>query len=139
MLANGDVVVPLTVCGEPAVVRSSDEGKTWKGIATGGRSLGLEDVLARREGLVLAITDHVWSENLAVDDHDNLFFAYLRDGVHLMVSRDGGRSWRQLGRRDAAGHRPRHRRVGDGARQRRGRAHLLRDARQGRRARRAAA
>ena len=44
-----------------------------------------------------AITDHVWSENLAVDDHDNLYFAYIRDGVHLMVSRDGGRSWRQLG------------------------------------------
>ena len=44
-----------------------------------------------------AITDHVWSENLAIDDHDNLYFAYIRDGVHLMVSRDGGRSWRQLG------------------------------------------
>ena len=98
VLANGDVVVPLTVCGYPAVVRSSDQGKTWKGVATGGRSLGLEDVLAGREGIVLAITDHVWSENLAVDDHDNLYFAYIRDGVHLMVSRDGGRSWRQLGR-----------------------------------------
>ena len=98
VLANGDVVVPLTVCGYPAVVRSSDQGKTWKGVATGGRSVGLEDVLAGREGIVLAITDHVWSENLAVDDHDNLYFAYIRDGVHLMVSRDGGRSWRQLGR-----------------------------------------
>ncbi len=49
------------------------------------------------EGIVLGITDHVWSENLAVDDHDNLYFGYIRDGVHLMVSRDGGRSWRQLG------------------------------------------
>ena len=97
VLANGDVVVPLTVCGKPAVVLSSDEGKTWKGIATGGRSLGLEDVIALREGFVLAITDHVWSENLAVDDHDNLYIAYIRDGVHLMVSRDGGRSWRHLG------------------------------------------
>jgi hypothetical protein len=97
VLANGDVVVPLTVCGKPAVVRSSDEGKTWKGIATGGRSLGLEDVIALREGFVLAVTDHVWSENLAVDDHDNLYFAYVRDGVHLTVSRDGGRSWRHLG------------------------------------------
>jgi len=66
-------------------------------VATGGRSVGLEDVLAGREGIVLAITDHVWSENLAVDDHDNLFFAYIRDGVHLMTSRDGGRSWRRLG------------------------------------------
>ena len=47
---------------------------------------------------MLGITDHVWSENLAVDDHDNLFFAYLADGgVRLTVSRDGGRSWRQLG------------------------------------------
>ena len=47
---------------------------------------------------MLAITDHVWSENLAVDDHDNLYFAYIADGgVHLMASRDGGRSWRQLG------------------------------------------
>jgi hypothetical protein len=57
----------------------------------------LEDVIALREGFVLAVTDHVWSENLAVDDHDNLYFAYVRDGVHLMVSRDGGRSWRHLG------------------------------------------
>ena len=97
VLANGDVVVPLTVCGDPAVVRSSDKGKTWTAVATGGRSVGLEDILAGREGIVLGITDHVWSENLAVDDHDNLYFAYIRDGVHLMVSRDGGRSWRQLG------------------------------------------
>jgi hypothetical protein len=97
VLANGDVVVPLTVCGRPAVVLSSDEGRTWTGVATGGRSLGLEDVLTGGEGLVLAVTDHVWSENLAVDDDDNLYFAYIRDGVHLMVSRDGGRSWRHLG------------------------------------------
>ena len=98
VLKNGDVVVPLTVCGYPAVVRSGDMGKTWKGVATGGRSVGLEDILAGREGIVLGITDHVWSENLAVDAHDNLYFAYIRDGVHLMVSRDGGRKWRQLGR-----------------------------------------
>ncbi len=98
VLANGDVVVPLTVCGYPAVVRSGDMGKTWKGVATGGRSVGLEDVLTAQEGIVLAITDHVWSENLAIDDHGNLYFAYIRDGVHLMVSRDGGRRWRQLGR-----------------------------------------
>ncbi|MGH2701305.1 MAG: sialidase family protein [Actinomycetota bacterium] len=97
VLANGDVVVPLTVCGYPAVVRSSDEGKTWTGIATGGRSVGLEDIVTGREGIVLGITDHVWSENLAVDRHDNLYFAYIRDGVHLMVSRDGGHSWRHLG------------------------------------------
>src|SRR3954451_4549095 len=97
VLSNGDVIVPLTVCGYPAVVRSSDMGKTWTGVATGGRSIGLEDILAGREGIVLGTTDHVWSENLAVDDHDNLYFAYIRDGVHLMVSRDGGRSWRQLG------------------------------------------
>ena len=97
VLANGDVVVPLTVCGYPAVVRSSDMGETWTGIATGGRSVGLEDILAGREGIVLGITDHVWSENLAIDDHDNLYFAYIRDGVHLMVSRDGGSTWRQLG------------------------------------------
>ena len=54
-------------------------------------------MIALREGFVLAITDHVWSENLAVDKDDNLYFAYIRDGVHLMVSRDGGRSWRHLG------------------------------------------
>jgi len=97
VLSNGDVIVPLTVCGIPAVVRSADEGETWEGIATGGQSLGLADVLALQEGFVLATTDHVWSENLAVDDHDNLYFAYIRDGVHLMVSRDGGRRWRHLG------------------------------------------
>ena len=98
VLSNGDVVVPLTVCGYPAVVRSNDMGRTWTGVATGGRSIGLEDILAGREGLVLGITDHVWSENLAVDDHDNLYFAYVRDGVQLAVSRDGGRSWKQIGR-----------------------------------------
>src|SRR4029453_494285 len=78
-------------------VRSSDMGETWTGIATGGRSVGLEDILAGDEGIVLGITDHVWAENLPTDDHDNLYFAYIRDGVHLMVSRDGGSSWRQLG------------------------------------------
>lgn len=98
VLANGDVVVPLTVCGYPAVVRSSDQGTTWTAVATGGRSLGLEDIVAGREGIVLGITDHVWSENLAIDDKGNLYFAYIRDGVYLMVSRDGGRSWRHLGR-----------------------------------------
>src|SRR3954466_5290197 len=98
VLANGDVVVPLTVCGYPAVVRSTDMGTTWTGVATGGKSVGLEDVVAGREGLVLAITDHVWSENLAVDDHDNLYFAYIRDGVQLMLSRDGGRTWKHVGR-----------------------------------------
>jgi hypothetical protein len=46
---------------------------------------------------VLGTTDHVWSENLAVDARDNLYFAYIRDGVHMMVSRDGGRTWRHLG------------------------------------------
>ena len=47
---------------------------------------------------MLGITDHVWSENLAVDDHGNLFFAYLADGgVRLATSRDGGRTWRLLG------------------------------------------
>jgi photosystem II stability/assembly factor-like uncharacterized protein len=97
VLETGDVIVPLTVCGKPAVLRSSDQGMTWTGVATGGQSLGLSDVLAGQEGLVLAITDHVWSENLAIDDRENLFMAYIRDGVHLMVSRDGGRSWRHLG------------------------------------------
>ena len=136
VLANGDVVVPLTVCGYPAVVRSSDQGKTWKGVATGGRSVGLEDVLAGREGIVLAITDHVWSENLAVDDHDNLYFAYIRDGVHLMVSRDGGRTWRQLGRVTPPG--LVHAIVVSVTARGRGEVALtlLRDARQGRRVRR---
>jgi photosystem II stability/assembly factor-like uncharacterized protein len=97
VLSDGDVVVPLTVCGRPAVVRSSDMGRTWKAVRTGGRSLGLEDVLALQEGFVLATTDHVWSENLAVDRRDNLYMAYIREGVHLMTSRDGGRSWRHLG------------------------------------------
>jgi hypothetical protein len=40
----------------------------------------------------------VWSENLAVDEHGNLYFAYLADGgVRLATSRDGGRSWRLAG------------------------------------------
>ena len=67
-------------------------------MSTGDDSIGLDDIVEGEEGLVLGITDHVWSENLAVDDHDNLFFAYLADGgVRLATSRDGGRSWRLLG------------------------------------------
>jgi photosystem II stability/assembly factor-like uncharacterized protein len=98
VLSNGVVVVPLTVCGEPMVVRSGDEGETWTAVSTGDDSIGLDDIIAGDEGLVLGITDHVWSENLAVDDHGNLFFAYLADGgVRLATSRDGGRSWRLLG------------------------------------------
>jgi hypothetical protein len=98
VLSNGVVVVPLTVCGEPMVVRSRDEGRTWSAVPTGDDSLGLDDIAAGDEGLVLGITDHVWSENLAVDAHDNLFFAYLADGgVRLATSRDGGRSWRLAG------------------------------------------
>jgi hypothetical protein len=98
VLSNGIVVVPLTVCGRPMVVRSSDEGRTWTAVDTGDDSLGLDDILAGDEGLVLGVTDHVWSENLAVDDHDNLFFAYIAEGgVRLATSRDGGRSWRLAG------------------------------------------
>ncbi len=98
VLSNGVVVMPLTVCGEPVVVRSRDEGLTWTAVSTGDDSIGLDDIVAGDEGLVLGITDHVWSENLAVDEHDNLFFAYLADGgVRVATSRDGGRSWRLVG------------------------------------------
>ena len=98
VLSDGDVVIPLTVCGKPVIVRSSDEGRTWSAASPGDDSIGLDDIVAGREGLVLGITDHVWSENLAVDDANNLFFAYLADGgVRLATSRDGGRSWRRLG------------------------------------------
>jgi hypothetical protein len=98
VLSNGVVVIPLTVCGEPMVVRSRDEGLTWTAVSTGDDSLGLDDIVSGDEGLILGITDHVWSENLAVDGHDNLFFAYVGDGgVRLATSRDGGRSWRLLG------------------------------------------
>ena len=98
VLDNGVVVLPLTVCGEPMVVRSRDEGATWSAVTTGDDSIGLDDIVAGEEGLVLGITDHVWSENLALDDHGNLFFAYLADGgVRLATSRDGGRSWRLAG------------------------------------------
>ncbi len=98
VLSNGVVVVPLTVCGEPMVVRSRDEGVTWSAVSTGDDSLGLDDIVAGDEGLVLGISDHVWSESLAVDAHDNLFFAYLADGgVRVASSLDGGRSWRLAG------------------------------------------
>ena len=98
VLSNGDVVVPPTVCGKPAVVRSGDKGRTWTAASLGDDSLGLDDIVTGREGLVLGITDHVWSENLAVDARDNLFFAYLADGgVRLSTSRDGGRTWQRLG------------------------------------------
>ncbi|MDQ1711743.1 MAG: hypothetical protein QOE45_1193, partial [Frankiaceae bacterium] len=98
VLSDGAVVVPLTVCGKPMVVRSEDRGETWTAHSTGDDSLGLDDIAAGNEGFVLGVTDHVWSENLAVDRRGNLFFAYLADGgVRLSVSRDGGRSWHQAG------------------------------------------
>ena len=98
VLSNGVVVVPLTVCGKPMVARSSDEGRTWTATDTGDDSIGLDDILAGDEGLALGVTDHVWSENLAVDDHDNLFFTYLAEGgLRLATSRDGGRTWRLAG------------------------------------------
>jgi hypothetical protein len=98
VLANGVVVIPLTVCGEPMVVRSRDEGQTWSAVSTGDDSLGLDDIVAGDEGLILGITDHVWSENLALDDRGNLYFAYLADGgVRLATSTNGGRSWRLAG------------------------------------------
>ena len=72
--------------------------QTWTAVSTGDDSLGLDDIVSGNEGLVLGITDHVWSENLAVDGHDNLFFAYLADGgVRLATSTDGGRSWHLVG------------------------------------------
>jgi hypothetical protein len=98
VLPDGTVVVPLTVCGVPMVVRSTDRGVTWTAVSTGDDSLGLDDIATGNEGLVLGITDHVWSENLALDAHGNLFFAYLADGgVRMSTSRDGGRTWRKLG------------------------------------------
>jgi hypothetical protein len=98
VLSDGTVVVPLTVCGKPFVVRSSDEGSSWTAVPTGDDGLGLDDILAGDEGLVLGVTDHVWSENLAVDGHDNLFFVYTAaGGVRMATSRDGGRTWRLLG------------------------------------------
>jgi len=39
-----------------------------------------------------------FDQTLAQDDRGNLYLAFVRDGVHLAVSRDGGRSWRNLGR-----------------------------------------
>jgi hypothetical protein len=67
-------------------------------VSTGDDSLGLDDIVTGDEGLVLGVTDHVWSENLAVDARDNLYFAYLADGgVRLSLSRDGGLTWRRLG------------------------------------------
>jgi hypothetical protein len=98
ILRDGAVVVPLPVCGEPMIVRSEDKGATWTAFTTGDDSLGLDDIASGEEGLVLGVTDHVWSENLAVDRRGNLYFAYLADhGVRLSVSRDGGRSWRRVG------------------------------------------
>jgi len=98
VLAGGDVVVPVTVCGNPVVVRSTDEGKTWTAHRTGGRALGLTEVLGGQEGVILAVNDHVWSENLAQDEAGNLYFAYLgKDGARLDISRDGGKTWRRLG------------------------------------------
>lgn len=104
VLPNGDVVVPLTICGTVIVARSTDRAESWEVVDTGGRSGGLKNwltgLLDLEGGESLAQNIYMnmfFDQTLAQDDAGNLYLAYVRDGVQVAVSRDGGRTWRQLG------------------------------------------
>ena len=98
VLPNGDVVIPVTVCGTVVSVKSTDAGRSWEATNTGGISGGLKQTLLGNESLAQNIFQNMFfDQTLAQDAHGNLFLAYTREGVHLAVSTDGGNSWKQLG------------------------------------------
>ena len=99
VLGNGEVVVPVNLCGTMIVVRSSDHGKSWQVSRAIGRAGSLRAFLTDGESLAQNIFMNMfYDQALAQDAHGNLFLGYVRKGVHLAVSRDGGRTWRALGR-----------------------------------------
>lgn len=98
VLPDGDVVVPVTVCGSNVVVRSQDMGRTWRIVDTGLTGGGLAGFARGHDGLPQSVFQQMFfDQTLAQDDRGNLFLAASDRGVHLAVSRDGGRTWRRLG------------------------------------------
>ena len=75
--SDGTVYVPKRFAGQPEVSISSDEGLSWKRVQVAGNGASGE------------------ASRLAVDDHDNLFYAWTGHDhlAYLAVSRDHGKSW----------------------------------------------
>lgn len=98
VLPNGDVVVPVTVCGSVVAMRSADMGRTWSVADTGLATGGLSGFVRGHDGLPQSVFQQMFfDQTLAQDAHGNLFLAASDAGVRLAVSRDGGRTWRRLG------------------------------------------
>jgi hypothetical protein len=74
---DGSVYVPKRLAGQPEVAISRDEGLTWQRVRVA--SNGASGAASR----------------MAVDDRDNLFYAWTGDDhlAYLAVSRDRGESW----------------------------------------------
>ncbi len=100
VLRNGDVVVPVNLCGTMIAVRSTDHGRTWSVSKAIGRAGSVRAFLdGGGESLAQNVFMNMfYDQALAQDARGNLFLGYVRKGVHLAVSRDGGRTWRALGR-----------------------------------------
>jgi len=100
VLDNGDVVIPVDLCGTIVAVRSTDHGETWRVSKAIGRAGSVANYLTGGGGSLAAniFMNMFFDQTLAQDDRGNLFLAWVRDGVRLAVSRDGGRTWRSLGR-----------------------------------------
>lgn len=75
--SDGTLYVPKRFAGQPEVSISRDEGLTWKRVKVATNGASGE------------------ASRLAVDDHDNLFYAWTGDDhlAYLAVSRDRGKSW----------------------------------------------
>ena len=74
---DGSVYVPKRFAGQPEVSISRDEGLTWKRVKVAANGASGE------------------ASRMAIDDHDNLFYAWTGDDhlAYLAVSRDRGESW----------------------------------------------
>jgi len=100
VLANGDVVVPVDMCGTIITVRSSDHGESWQVSKAIGKAGSVANFLTGGDGSLAAniFMNMFFDQTLAQDDRGNLYVAWVRDGVRLAVSRNGGRTWKPLGR-----------------------------------------
>ncbi|WP_110208118.1 sialidase family protein [Nocardioides daejeonensis] len=100
VLRDGTVVVPVDMCGTIIALRSIDNGRSWTSSSAIGKAGSVRNFL---DGSAESLAQNVFmnmffDQTLAQDDRGNLYVGWVRDGVHLAVSRDGGKSWRQLGR-----------------------------------------
>lgn len=100
VLRNGTVVIPVDMCGTIITVRSTDHGQTWSTSTSIGQAGSIRNFLSgSTESLAQNIFMNMfYDQALAQDDAGNLYIGWVREGVHLAVSRDAGRTWRPLGK-----------------------------------------